>query len=167
KSIEKLRGRLEIHSREGKGTVFTISLPLTMAIVEGMLVRIGKERYIIPTHSIIQSYRPDRKHCHTVENKGEMVRHRENLLPLVRISRLFNVKEDVTDPWNGIVVVTENHGTQKALLLDELLGKEEFVIKNLGETFRDIKGLAGSAILADGKVGLILDIAGLFQAAVA
>lgn len=167
KSIEKLRGRLEIHSREGKGTVFTISLPLTMAIVEGMLVRVGKERYIIPTHSIIQSYRPDRKHCYTVENKGEMVRHRENLLPLVRISRLFNVKEDVTEPWNGIVVVTENHGMQKALLLDELLGKEEFVIKNLGETFRDIRGLAGSAILADGKVGLILDIAGLFQAAVA
>ncbi len=167
KSIEKLRGRLEIHSKEGEGTVFTISLPLTMAIVEGILVRVGKERYIIPTHSIIQSYRPDRKHCHTVENKGEMVRHRENLLPLVRIGRLFNVKEDVTDPWNGIVVVTENHGTQKALLLDELLGKEEFVIKNLGETFRDIKGLAGSAILADGKVGLILDIAGLFQAAVA
>jgi len=80
---------------------------------------------------------------------------------------LLNVKEDSTDPWDGIVVVVENHGTQKALLLDELLGKEEFVIKNLGETFRDIKGLAGSAILADGKVGLILDMAGLFQIAVA
>lgn len=167
KGIEKLRGRLEIHSREGNGTIFTISLPLTMAIVEGMLVRVGKEKYIIPTHSIIQSYRPDRKHCHTVEGKGEMVRHRENLLPLVRVGRLFDVKEDVIDPWDGIVVVTESHGTQKALLLDELLGKEEFVIKNLGETFRDIKGLAGSAILSDGKVGLILDMAGLFQAAVA
>jgi two-component system, chemotaxis family, sensor kinase CheA len=166
KSIEKLRGRLEINSEAGKGTVLTISLPLTMAIVEGMLVRVGKERYIIPTHSIIQSYRPDKTHCHTVEKKGEMVRHRENLLPLIRMDRLFNVKGDVSDPWEGIVVVAENHGTRKALLLDELLGKEEFVIKNLGETFKNIKGLAGSAILADGRVGLILDIAGLFQASV-
>jgi two-component system, chemotaxis family, sensor kinase CheA len=163
KSIEKLRGRLEIHSREGKGTVFTISLPLTMAIVEGMLVRVGKEKYIIPTHSIIESFRPDTKHCHTVEKKAEMVSHRENLIPLIRIDRLFNIKGDVTDPWEGIVVVAENHGTKKALLLDELLGKEEFVIKNLGETFQNIRGFAGSAILADGKVGLILDIAELFQ----
>ncbi|MFH2064356.1 MAG: chemotaxis protein CheA [Pseudomonadota bacterium] len=167
KSIEKLRGRLDIRSQKGKGTVFTISLPLTMAIVEGMLVRVGKERYIIPTHSIIQSFRPDKSHCHTVENKGELVRHRENLIPLVRIDRLFQVRGDAKNPWDGIVVITENNGVRKALLLDELLGKEEFVIKNLGETFKNIIGLAGSAILSDGKVGLILDIAGIFQAAVA
>ena len=166
KSIEKLRGRLEIKSRPGEGTTFLISLPLTMAIVEGMLVRVGKEKYIIPTHSIIKSYRPDKSQCHTVENKGEMVMHRGHLLPLVRIDRLFDVNGNTQNPWEGIVVVVENHGVQKALLLDELLGKEEFVIKNLGETFKDIIGLAGSAILSDGRVGLILDIAGIFQASV-
>ena len=167
KSIEKLRGRLEIKSRQGQGTTFLISLPLTMAIVEGMLVRVGKEKYIIPTHSIIESYRPDKTQCNTVENKGEMVMHRGHLLPLVRIDRLFDVDSDTRNPWECIVAVVENHGVQKALLLDELLGKEEFVIKNLGETFKDIRGLAGSAILSDGRVGLILDIAGIFEASVA
>ncbi len=166
KGIEKLRGRLDINSETGKGTVFTISLPLTLAIVEGMLVRVGKEKYIIPTHAILESFRPDPQHCHTIEKKGEVARYRESLIPLVRIDRLFNVNGDTSDPWDGIVVVAENHGEKKALFLDELLGKEEFVIKNLGETFKEVKGLAGSAIMADGKAGLILDMSGLFQAAV-
>ncbi len=166
KGIEKLRGRLDIDSEVGKGSMFTISLPLTLAIVEGMLVRAGAERYILPAHSIMESFRPKEENCHTVEKKGEMVRHRERLIPLVRIDQLFTGSDDKANPWDGIVVVAENNGEQKALLLDELLGKEEFVIKNLGETFKKVKGLAGSAILADGKVGLILDMSGLFQISV-
>jgi two-component system, chemotaxis family, sensor kinase CheA len=163
KGIEKLRGRLDIDSEAGKGSMFTISLPLTLAIVEGMLVRVGKEKYILPAHSILESFRPEEKNCYTVEKKGEMVRHRESLIPIVRIDQLFNVKGEMTNPWEGIAVLAENNGEQKALLLDELLGKEEFVIKNLGETFKEVKGLAGGAILADGKVGLIVDMSGLFQ----
>jgi len=165
KAIEKLRGRLDIDSTTGKGSVFTISLPLTLAIVDGMLVRTGTEKYIIPTHAIIESFKPDRKNCHTVKEKGEIVGHREKLIPLVRFDQIFNVKSNAMNPWDGIVVVVENDGESRALLLDELLGKEEFVIKNLGETFNQVKGLAGSAILADGRVGLILDMSGLFQAA--
>lgn len=163
KGIEKLRGRLDIDSEAGKGSVFTISLPLTLAIVEGMLVRVGKEKYILPAHSILESFRPEEKNCYTVEKKGEMVRHRESLIPLVRIDQLFDVKGEMVEPWEGIAVLAENNGEQKALLLDELLGKEEFVIKNLGETFKKVKGLAGGAILADGKVGLIVDMSGLFD----
>lgn len=165
-AIMKLRGRLTINSALGKGTVFTIYLPLTMAIVEGMLVRVGLEKYIIPTHAILESFRPDKKDYYTVKEKGEMIHHRKNLIPLLRINRLFNVKADVAEPWKGITVVLENHGEQKALLVDELLGKEEFVIKNLSDMFKSVEALAGSAILADGKVGLILDMAGLFKSAV-
>ena len=163
KGIEKLRGRLDIDSEAGKGSMFTISLPLTLAIVEGMLVRVGKEKYILPAHSILESFRPEEKNCYTVEKKGEVVKHRESIIPLVRIDELFNVEGEMENPWEGIAVLAENNGEQKALLLDELLGKEEFVIKNLGETFKNVKGLAGGAILADGKVGLIVDMSGLFQ----
>ncbi len=165
KGIEKLRGKLDINSEAGKGSVFTISLPLTLAIVDGMLVRVGKEKYVIPTHAIIESFRPEEQHCHTVEKKGEMVQHRENLIPLVRVDRLFNVEGESENPWDGIIAVVENDEESKALLLDELLGKQEFVIKNLGESFQSVKGLAGGAILGDGKIGLILDMSGLFKAA--
>ena len=165
KAIEKLRGKLDIDSTPSQGTVFTISLPLTLAIVEGMLVRVGREKYIIPTHAIIESFKPHRADCHTVKEKGELVEHRGVLIPIVRIDRLFKACNRSENPWDGIVVVAENNGLQKALLVDELLGKEEFVIKNLGEIFKQVTGLAGSAILSDGRVGLILDLSGLFQSA--
>ncbi len=165
KAIEALRGRIDINSTLGKGTLVTISLPLTLAIIEGMLVRVGEQKYVIPTMAILESFRPSKKDCHTVEQKGEMVMARGKLIPLVRIDRVFGVKGDTENPWEGLVVVVENKDEQKALLLDELLGKEEFVIKNLGDSLKGIKGLAGGAILGDGRVGLILDMAGLFEVA--
>ena len=163
KGIDKLSGRLDIASEPGKGTQFTVILPLTLAIIEGMLVRVGKERYILPAHAIVESFRPTPAECHTVSGKGEMVTARGSLIPLVRMESLFDITADARHPFEGIVVVAEYEGRQKGLLFDELLGKEEFVIKSMGETFKSVKGLAGAAILGDGKVGLILDMSGVFR----
>ena len=163
KAIEKLRGRAEIDSRPGHGSRFIISLPLTLAIIEGMLVRVGQERYIIPALAIRESFRPEKDQCSTVKGKGEMILSRGNLISLIRLNRLFAVNGDSLEPWEGLVVAVEYDGEQRCLLLDELLGKEEVVIKSLGESMKDVKGIAGGAIMGDGRVGLILDMAGIFE----
>ncbi|RZB36336.1 MAG: two-component system, chemotaxis family, sensor kinase CheA [Desulfobacteraceae bacterium Eth-SRB2] len=163
KGIEKLRGKVEINSRLGRGSTFIISLPLTLAIIEGMVVRVGKERFIIPALSILESLRPTKKQYSTVEGKGEMILSRGKLIPLIRLDQIFNIKSDSFNPWEALVVVVEYEDRQICLFLDELLGKEEVVIKSLGETLKDTKGIAGGAIMGDGKVGLILDMAGIWD----
>jgi len=165
KAIDKLKGKVEITSMEGRGSTFIISLPLTLAIIEGMLVRIGKERYIIPALSILESFRPSEKQYSTVEGRGEMILLRESLIPLIRLDSILDVESDYTHPWDGLVVAVENEGERNGLLIDELLGKEEVVIKSLGEGLKDTKGVAGGAIMGDGRVGLILDMAGIFEVA--
>lgn len=165
KVVETLRGRLEIHSHLGSGTRFVMTLPLTMAIIEGMLVRVGRERYIIPAIAIVESFRPARKDVFTVAGQGEMVMTRGELVPIIRLGRLCGADADDVNPWEAIVVVVENKGRKRALLLDELLGKEEFVIKSMGVTFHRLAFLAGGSILGDGRVGLIFDMAGLFEMA--
>ena len=163
KAIEKLRGRVEINTRPGQGSTFIIGLPLTLAIIEGMLVRVGSEKYIIPTLAILESFRPTKEQYSTVEGKAEMILSRGKVLPLVRLDRLFKVQGDTIDPWEGIAVIVEHEDRQMCLLLDELLGKEEVVIKSLGETMANINGVAGGAIMGDGRVGLILDMAGIWE----
>ncbi len=165
KSIEKLRGRVEINTRPGQGSTFVISLPLTLAIIEGMLVRVGAERYIIPALAILESFRPSREQYSTVEGKGELIRTRGSLIPLVRLHRIFGIRCDYDTPWEGLVVAVEHEDKKMCLLLDELLGKEEVVIKSLGGGLRNLKGIAGGAILGDGRVGLILDMSGIFEVA--
>jgi len=165
KAIEKLSGRVEINSRPGHGTTFVISLPLTLAIIDGMVARIGPERYIIPTLAIRESFRPDKSQYSTVEGKGEIIISRKKLLPLVRLDRAFNVKGNSIHPWEGLLVTVEYENEQKCLLFDELLGKEEVVVKSLGESLKKIKGISGGAIMGDGRIGLILDMAGIFEIA--
>ncbi len=162
KAIIDLNGRIDIQSEEGKGSTFTISLPLTLAIIEGMLVRIGQEKFIIPTMAILESFRPSQDDYYTVEKKGEMLMFRKSLIPVVRLNRICDVEMDNKDIWENIVVVVENKDDQRGIVVDELLGKEEFVIKNLGESLKGIQGVAGGAILGDGRIGLIIDISGLF-----
>jgi two-component system, chemotaxis family, sensor kinase CheA len=165
KAIEKLRGRVDIQTRPGKGSTFVISLPLTLAIIEGMLVRVGHDRYVIPALSIIESFRPGREQYASVAGRGEMILTRGKLNPLVRLDRFFNCSFDVHDPWEALVVTVEYDGKHMCLLLDELLGKEEVVIKSMGGYLQNVKGIAGGAILGDGRVGLILDMAGIWQLA--
>lgn len=161
--IEKFRGQLNIVSKKGHGTKFTISLPLTLAIIDGMLVRVDQEKYVIPTMAIQKAFKPGKEDYFTVEGKGEMVKDRGNLIPIIRLNEIFaesNHKKSIQD---GLVVVVESKGEKRALFIDELLGKDEYVIKSLGSTLENVEGISGGAILADGRVGLILDIHGIFS----
>lgn len=164
KAVEKLRGKCELISTPGEGTQFLMRLPLTLAIIDGIIVRVGRERYIIPTIAIHESMRPQMEHYNTVQGQGETLMIRDSLVPLIRLYHVFGVENAKTDLTDGLVVVIENEGRSRALFVDELLGKQEVVIKTLGGYLKDIKGLAGGTILGDGRVGLILDLAGLIIA---
>lgn len=165
RNIEALRGQVEIHSEQGRGTVFSIRLPLTLAIIDGMVVRVGKERYIIPTLSIVMSIRPELRQLTTVVKRGEMVEIQGNLVPLFRLARLFSVESAGENIQEGIVVIVEDEGHRTGLLVDEILGEQQIVIKSLGETLQGTQGIAGGAIMPDGHVGLILDVGGLVKLA--
>jgi len=158
RNIEKLRGKVEIQSVAGQGTTFTILLPLTLAIIDGMLVGVGDDRYIIPTLSVRESFRPRPGMVTTVHERGEVVSVRGRLTPLLRLGEHLGTPGRAVDPTHGIIVVVESGDASRGLLVDELLGKQEVVIKSLGETFRNQNLLAGAAILGDGRVGLILDV---------
>ena len=163
--IEKFRGHLNISSKMDRGTKFTISLPLTLAIIDGMLIRIETEKYIIPTTAVQKAFKPEPGDYFTVEGKGEMVKDRGNLIPLIRLSDIYHLGCGKKPIQDCLVVVVESKDEKRGLLIDELLGKDEYVIKSLGESLANIKGIAGGAILSDGRVGLILDIHGLFSIA--
>jgi len=164
KNIEKLRGNVEVTSEEGKGSTFTIKLPLTLAIIDGIVVNVGSTKYIIPTVSIEESLRPAKEDISTIKNQGEVVNIRGSLLSLVRLHKLYNIDTKKTNPWESIVVVVEGAEGRYGVLVDELLGQQQVVIKSLGDRFKDIKGISGSAILGDGRVGLILDVSGVREA---
>ena len=161
--IEKFRGHLNIESEKGVGSKFIISLPLTLAIIDGMLVRVDDEKYVIPTIAIQKAFRPGPGEYFTLEGKGEMVKDRGHLVPLIRLNEIYETSNHVKSVEESLVVVVESKEEKRAFLIDELLGKDEYVIKNLGGNMDDIRGIAGGAILADGKVGLILDVHGIFS----
>jgi two-component system chemotaxis sensor kinase CheA len=161
--VQKLRGRIDIQSEQGVGTTFFLKLPLTLAIIEGLVVVVGDNRYILPIFSITEMFRPRPELLSTVKGKGEMATVRGSLLPIVRLHQRFNLEPRVQELTEGMLVVVESQGKQYCLFVDDLIGKQEVVIKSLGETFKDVVGLAGCAILGDGRVGLILDIDGIFR----
>ncbi|MCS7089618.1 MAG: chemotaxis protein CheA [Limisphaera sp.] len=163
KNIEKLRGKIEIQTQPGLGTTFTIYLPLTLAIIDGLIVSVGDKRYIIPTLTVRESLRPRPEMVTTVQQRGEMINVRGRLTPLVRLHRLFGHEARQTDPTAGIVVVVESGSHITCLLVDELLGKQEVVIKSLGAALRENPMLAGGAVLGDGRVGLILNVDALVR----
>jgi len=161
--IEKLRGRIEIRSTPGQGSWFYLKLPLTLAIIDGLVVGVGQERYIVPLFTVREMFRPNPETVWTVQGRAEMALVRGSLLPVLRLYRRFRVAPRSEDPLQSILIVAEVEGQRFCLLVDELIGKQEVVIKSLGDTFKQVTGVAGGAILGDGRVGLILDLDRLFQ----
>ena len=165
RNIEQLRGRVDAASQPGRGTTFTIRLPLTMAIADAMVLRVGKERYLLPAASIEQSFRPPEGSVSTLTGRGEMVMLRGDVMPVFRLHRLFGVPDAKTDPYQALLIVVEANVRRCALMVDALLGQQQVVIKSLGRALSSIPGVAGGAILGDGRVGLILDAAGIVRLA--
>ncbi|MDO8139958.1 MAG: chemotaxis protein CheA [Candidatus Brocadiales bacterium] len=165
KNVERLRGKVELSTVEGKGTKISIKLPLTLAIIDGMIVQVGNEKYIIPMLSIEESIRPSKEHISTVQHRGELLNIRGSLLPIVRLHNLYNVKPKKINPWEALILIVEGEGKRCGVLVDDLLGQQQIVIKSLGEQFRNVRGVSGSAILGDGCVSLILDVGGIMNMA--
>jgi len=163
-NIAKLRGKIEIDSTPGKGTTFRIFLPLTLAIIDGLIARVGDQRYIFPTLSVCESFRPTPEMISTIYGKGEVVKVRGKLRSMLRLYEYFKITPLTTNPCEALVIVVESANQQRCVLVDELIGKQEVVIKSLDERFKQNKALAGAAILGDGKVGLILDPRALVSA---
>jgi two-component system chemotaxis sensor kinase CheA len=163
RNIQALRGRIDIETAKGAGTTFSIKLPLTMAILDGLLVTVGTERFVIPTFAIRESLRPMPSQVHTIQGAPRLIQVRDELLPLVWLSDLFHVPGTVLDPAEGTVVVIEEAGRRIGLVVDALIGKQEVVVKSLGAAFAGIRGVAGGAILGDGRIGLILDAHGIVK----
>jgi two-component system chemotaxis sensor kinase CheA len=137
-----------IQSRPGKGTTFTARFPLTLAIIDGMIVRVGQERYIVPTSAVRQLLRPEQSWYSSIVNKGEMINVRGKLMPLVRLHSLFSIEPRYRQPWEALVMVMDSEGKSKCVMVDEIIGKEEVVVKGLSEGVRSCRGVSGGAILA-------------------
>ncbi len=167
RNIEALRGRIDIQTERGRGTTFSLRLPLTLAIVDGLVLGVGGDRFVIPTPAVQESLRPRPEHVHTTHGRPCMVQVRERLIPLLHLGEAFGIAGARPRISDGTVVIAEDNGRPVALVVDELLGKREVVIRSLGELFRGVAGIAGGAILGDGRIGLILDTSALLSLAAA
>ncbi|MEI2385250.1 chemotaxis protein CheA [Breoghania sp. JC706] len=159
RNIINLGGRISMRSKAGKGTRFTLSIPLTLAVLDGMLVAVGREKYILPLTSIVESFKPEQAHVRALTGGGEVVFIRGEYIRLIHLSRIFGVREAVPEAWNGLVVLVESANNSKiGIVVDELIGQQQVVIKSLHDNFEPIPGISGATILGDGRVSLILDV---------
>lgn len=158
RNIDAMRGRITIQTVPGQGTTFRITLPLTLAIIDGMLVACGDERYILPTLSVVESMKPEPSMLVTQGGTNEMLNMRGTILPLLRMDRLLGAKNGIQDPTQALVVIVEGAGKKVGLLVDEVIAQQQVVIKTMGEGMGQVKFISGAAILADGRVGLIVNV---------
>lgn len=157
RNIEALRGTVQVVSNPGHGTTFKIKLPLTTAIIDGLVVRVGNERFVLPTNAVRQTIRPNAKQLRVLYGKSEVVVLRDNLAPVIRLYEEFGIEGAIEDPTKANLVIIETFGKQYAMLVDEMIHKQEVVIKSLGAMMRRVRGVSGGAILGDGTIALILD----------
>jgi two-component system chemotaxis sensor kinase CheA len=161
RNIELLRGRVDIRTERGHSSTFLVRLPLTLAVLDGLLVRVGTERCVLPAAAVRESLRPLPEHVHFVQGQPRMVQVRESVLPLVSLGAVLGMGASALDPSSATVVVVEEGGSRIGLVVEELLHKQEVVVKSLGDSFASVRGVAGGAILGDGRIGLILDPHGI------
>ncbi len=163
RNIRALGGTVDVKSEAGVGSVFTIRLPLTLAILDGQLIRVGKETYIVPLISIIESLQVNPEMISSVTGAADVYKLRDDYIPIVRLYDIFGIEADTTDISESLLVVVENEGKKIAICVDELLGQQQVVIKSLETNLKQIDGLSGATILGNGTVALILDISGVMQ----
>ena len=163
RNIEDLRGRIDIKTEVGKGSSFKITLPLTLAIIEGMALAVGDEIFLIPLLSIVESIRPKKNEVETVAEKGEMVVVRGEALPLVRLHEQLSVFMERKCPSEALVIIVESGLKRYCLMVDDILGQQQVVIKTMEQNYKKVEGVAGASILADGRVAMILDITALIR----
>jgi two-component system chemotaxis sensor kinase CheA len=158
RNIQEMGGHVEIHSRGGQGTTTRIVLPLTLAILNGMSVKVGTEAYILPLSYVIESLQPLPEHLHSITADGHVIRVRGEYLPLIELHRVFDVSGAQTHPTQGILVIVQADDSRFALLVDELLGQHQVVVKNLETNYRKVPGISAATIVGDGSVAFIVDV---------
>jgi two-component system chemotaxis sensor kinase CheA len=158
RNVEGMRGRVTVASAPGQGTTFRMVLPLTLAIIDGMLIACGPEKYIVPSLAIVESLRPTADMLAVMAGKGEIINVRGEILPLLRLHRLLELTGEERDPTASHVVVVEGLGRKVGLVVDDVVSQQQVVIKPLGAGLGDTEYLSGAAILSDGRVGLILNV---------
>ncbi|TAL85185.1 MAG: chemotaxis protein CheA [Rhodanobacter sp.] len=163
RNVRDLGGSIGVRSQSGKGSVFTIALPLTLAIIDGLVTAVGEERYIVPLISIVESLRLRPDMVRKIAGGGEVFHFRDAYLPIMRLHRAFGCAGAVTDIERGIVVVLEEEGRRVGLLVDDLLGQQQAVVKSLEAHYQRVEGISGATILSDGAVALIVDVGGVVR----
>ena len=159
RNINEMGGHVEIASLQGKGTTIKIILPLTLAILNGMSVKVGKEVYILPLNYVIESLQPLAKDVHSITGDEHVMHVRGEYLALIELHKLFGVADAVADPLQGIAVIVQAEGLRFALLVDQLVGQHQVVVKNLETNYRKVPGISAATILGDGNVAFIIDVA--------
>jgi two-component system, chemotaxis family, sensor kinase CheA len=159
RNVQALGGRISVQSRFGHGSNFTLSLPLTLAVVDGMVVSVGKETFILPLTAIVESLRPQPNDIHPVVGRGDVLALRGEYLPLTYLHRCFSIDTAVKDPCQGIVIIVQRDGAGRiGIVVDELLGQQQVVVKSLESNYDAVDGISGATILGNGRVALILDV---------
>jgi two-component system chemotaxis sensor kinase CheA len=158
RNIQEMGGHVEIQSRGGRGTTTRIVLPLTLAILNGMSVKVGAEAYILPLSYVIESLQPLEEHLHSITADGHVIKVRGEYLPLIELHRVFDVAGAQTKPTQGILVIVQADDTRFALMVDELLGQHQVVVKNLETNYRKVPGISAATIVGDGSVAFIIDV---------
>ena len=161
RNIQEMGGHVEIHSQQGKGTTIRILLPLTLAILDGMSVKVGKEVFILPLNAVMESLQPLAEDLHPLAGGERVLQVRGEYLPLVELYNVFEVEAAKTEATQGIVVILQSAGRRYALLVDQLIGQHQVVVKNLESNYRKVPGISAATILGDGSVALIVDVSAL------
>ncbi len=165
KNLEKIKGKIDVTSNPGQGTKITLRIPLTLAIIDGMIVRVGTTTCIVPTLSILEAYRPDMGSITITPDGEELARVRENFFPIVRLHKILDKQPDSQKLSDGILIVLEYQETRFCLFIDEILGQQQTVIKGLSDFIGNVQGVSGCTILGDGGISLILDVGSLMESA--
>lgn len=163
RNITAMGGSVDIRSAKGFGTTISISLPLTLAILDGMSIRCGEEVYILPLGFVVESLQPAPDEIKEIAGRGRVIKVRGEYLPLIPLYQMFDIVPRFTDPSEGIVVILEADGRKAGLFVDDLVGQQQVVVKNLESNYRKVTGISGATILGDGGVSLILDVSALMR----